>query len=206
MLSKTIGEGEISLVSLLRSGYHHELVLEMALGTIDQKDGIRKPTAKFEISCMLKSEHMLPAVKTGQTGKRVSVTGRAKRSSILYQEVPEEVSTKLTKEHFVQDASHNISVEEQQQVIANSLIEEDILVGYQIELLSKSTGKSKGIWVIVGVKKFRFSSTSYELRNEQNDSFMIQSPKFAKFHGFLLLRYYSCGSKRMSFLIFAAAD
>lgn len=169
MLSKTIGEGEISLVSLLRSGYHHELVLEMALGTTDQKDGIRKPTAKFEISCMLKSEHMLPAVKTGQTGKRVSVTGRAKRSSILYQEVPEEVSTKLTKEHFVQDESHNISVEEQQQVIANSLIEEDILVGYQIELLSKSTGKSKGIWVIVGVKKFRFSSTSYELRNERGD-------------------------------------
>lgn len=168
MLSKTIGEGEISIVSLLKSGYHHELTLEMALGILD-KDGIRKPSAKFEITCMLQSEHMLPAARTGQTGRRVSTTGRTKRSSILYQEVPEEIKDKLTAEHFKRDQGLEINDQEREQIMADSLIDEDLLVGYQIELLSKSTGKSKGIWVIVGVRKYRFSSTSYEMKNQNGD-------------------------------------
>merc|ERR1711916_214989 len=150
MLSKTIGEGEISIVSLLKSGYHHELTLEMAL-------------------CMLQSEHMLPAARTGQTGRRVSTTGRTKRSSILYQEVPEEIKDKLTAEHFKRDQGLEINDQEREQIMADSLIDEDLLVGYQIELLSKSTGKSKGIWVIVGVRKYRFSSTSYEMKNQNGD-------------------------------------
>lgn len=167
VLGRNIGEGEISLVSLLRAGYHHELTLEMAVGA--HVNGIRKPSAKFEITCMLQSEHMKPAKRTGQSGQRVSVTGRAKRSSILYQEVPQEISDKLTDEHFNVDPSKNISTNEQKQVIADSVIDEDILVGYQVELKSKSTGKSKGIWVIVGVKKYRFSNTSYEMKNKNGD-------------------------------------
>ena len=41
------------------------------------------------------------------------------------------------------------------------------IVGYQIELKSRSTTKSKGIWVIAGVKKFRFSTPSYLLKNKE---------------------------------------
>lgn len=168
LLAKTIGEGEVSIVSILRSGYHHELTIEMALGQLTS-DGVRRPTAKFEITCMLQSEHMIPAVKTGQTGRRVSTTGRTKRSSILYQEVPQEISDKLTPEHFVRDNEKNLSKEEGAQILANSILNEDLIVGYQIELFSKSTQKSKGIWVIVGVKKYRFASTSYELKNANGD-------------------------------------
>lgn len=169
LLARTIGEGEISLVSILKSGYHHELILEMALGLI-ANDGIRKPSAMFEITCMLQSEHMTPAVKTGQTGRRVSTTGRTKRSSILYQDVPAEVTDRLTPEHFARDNTKNLTDKEGEKVLADSVLDEDLIVGYQIELLSKSTGKSKGIWVIVGVKKYRFSSTSYELKNASGDA------------------------------------
>jgi len=168
MLAKTIGEGEISLVSLLTGGFHHEMTIKMPLAIGEGKN--RKPTAQFEITCFLQSEHMKPLKRNAPAGQRVSVTGRQKRSSILYKQSPEEIQDKLTADHFELIKERNLSTEEEKELIADSLVNEDILVGYQIELLSKSTNKSKGIWVICGIKTYRFSATQYELKNRQGDS------------------------------------
>lgn len=168
ILAKTIGEGEISLVSLLTGGFHHEMTIEMPIAVGEGKN--RKPTAKFVITCFLQSEHMKPQKRTAQAGTRVSITGRQKRSSILYKQNPEEIKDKLTADHFVEIKERNITVDEEKELIADSLTNEDILVGYQIELFSKSTRKSKGIWVICGIKTYRLSSTSYELKNREGVS------------------------------------
>jgi hypothetical protein len=58
-----------------------------------------------------------------------------------------------------------------------------------MELFSKSKGSSKGIWVICGIKKFRFSSTSYLLKNKDGVERwnVIEKGSAGKFYSIFLI-------------------
>lgn len=164
--SELIGEGEVSIFSLLQAGFHKEVTLALPLGKVDAK-GVAQPSCLFEITTILKSHKAIPVAQasTPVAQQRASVGGRIKRESILYESTPDELTLKLKKEHFDIITEKHLKKEEIDQIITASIEDVDLLVGYQVELMSKSTGKSKGTWVIAGVKKFRFSATSYLLRN-----------------------------------------
>jgi hypothetical protein len=72
----------------------------------------------------------------------------------------------LKPEHFDVKPEFELGAAEKKSIVQRSIDNEDLLVGYQIELYSSSTKLPKGIWVIMGTKRFRFSSTQYLLRNK----------------------------------------
>lgn len=101
------------------------------------------------------------------TQQRLSVASRVKRESILYESTPDTIKQGLPKDAFELIPSKNLSQPEIDALIQLSMNDDHVLVGYLIELFSKSTGKSKGLFVVMGVKKFRFSATSYLLKNKE---------------------------------------
>lgn len=162
--NEIVAEGEISLCSLLQAGFHHQVHIGLPLLPPNAKRGAT-PEMKFEIGMTLQSAEMSPNPSKAQ--QRASISGRVKRSSILREREPDTIPRVLAAEHFAVIESQHLAKVDAENLIEQSLIDEDILVGFQIELLSRSNGKSKGTWVIIGIKQVRFLNTTYLLRNQE---------------------------------------
>jgi hypothetical protein len=93
-----------------------------------------------------------------------SPSGRKRRESILFEMKPETIT--LTNEHFLEIPELHIPKDISASIVTSSIDKEEEIVGYQVEMFSRTDGKSKGVWVICGLKKFRFSSTSYMVKNQ----------------------------------------
>ena len=142
-----IGEGEISMYALLQAGYHNEITLNLALGKNDVS-GVRRPTLQVSVSMLIKSEKMVPK-QSRNTGVRASVAGRhAKQAGFFYESKPENIQKTLTKDMFEAKPSENMSSEDAMKIMASSIDDDDVLVGYQVELISKTSGQSKGLWCV----------------------------------------------------------
>jgi hypothetical protein len=87
-------------------------------------------------------------------------------------------------------ADLDLSDADRKSIVTQSIEDEDLLVGYQVVLLSKSTGKPKGLYVILGVQKFRFSATQYLLRSQGGEDkwAVLQKNNVVKGKQFLLKR------------------
>jgi hypothetical protein len=156
-----LGEGETSIVDLLKAGYNSPVTIPIALRKVKNDESgipVYHLMAKILISMYLREDHHSPT----PTGSGIS--GRKKRESILYELAPD--ACVLKAEHFLEEKALHISDTEARAVLFESIENIDRIVGYQIELFSRSTGNSKGVWVIAGVKKFRFSDLNYLLKNQ----------------------------------------
>lgn len=154
------------MYALLQAGYHNEITLNLALGKNDVS-GVRRPTLQVSVSMLIKSEKMVPK-QSRNTGVRASVAGRhAKQAGFFYESKPENIQKTLTPDMFEAKPSENMSSEDAMKIMASSIDDDDVLVGYQVELISKTSGQSKGLWVIYGTKKYRWKNVEYHLKNKE---------------------------------------
>ena len=86
------------------------------------------------------------------------------RRGSLLMDIKQETLTP-TKDMFKEQLDYHISKADEQALIFQSATNNEILVGYQIELFSRSTRASKGIWVIAGVRKMKLFNPEYLLKN-----------------------------------------
>lgn len=166
LIGGVIGEGEISLYSLLMAGFHNEIALTMYPGKME--NGKEKPQCCVTLKMMLASDQHKPNPQ--RKAARASVVGRQKAAGFFYSELPTEIKGEINSDMFKDEPLRNITEAEERRIMEESITNEDVLVGYQCELVSKSTGATKGLWVIVGIKRVRFASTSYELKNLKGES------------------------------------
>lgn len=151
------GKNGRGFVDLLKVGYNSPIETIINIRKIVKtEDGLDV----FHLAGKLEVKLMLREVKAFSVK---DLSGKKHRESILYEIVPDK--KKLNVDQFVVRAELHLPKSEADDIIFQSITDIDKIVGYQVELFSKSTGRSKGIWVIGGVKKFRFSSTSYLLTN-----------------------------------------
>lgn len=157
-----VGANGHDLVGLLKQGYGKSYKVPVALRAILQhkqtNTEVHTVVAKLEFN--MRIDEFVPIRKHDNDGPQHKGT-----SSLFYDIQPERCV--LNEEMFKEIPEENLQPAEAKKLKFESISDIEMIVGYQIELRSRSTSKSKGIWVIAGVKKFRFATASYLLKNKE---------------------------------------
>lgn len=157
-----VGANGHDLVGLLKQGYGKSFTIPVALRAIipNKKTNTEVHTVVAKLEFRMRLDEWVPIRNFEDTGPTHKGT-----SSLFYDIQPERCA--LTPEMFKEIPEQNIAPAEAKKLKFDSVRDIEKIVGYQIELRSRSTNKSKGIWVIAGVKKFRFTTPSYLLKNKE---------------------------------------
>lgn len=164
-----LASGNVSLRSLLIAGYHQDTSIVIPL--LSNSD--YEAACIFEILIVLKSDSERPndQVNTSSERRKSVSAFHPKRASVLMDIKPDVLQVKLTGAHFESRPDINLTTAEVKAIVKSSCEDEGLIVGYLVEIFStKVREESKGIWVIMGFKKFRFSSTQYLLRNKLGET------------------------------------
>lgn len=160
-----VGANGHDLVSLLKQGYGKSYQVPVALRAIiphkDTHAEVHTVVAKLEFN-MRVDEHVPVRVHTDDDAHN-----HKGHSSLFFDIQPE--SCTLNDEMFKEVVELNMSDADAQKLKFESVGDIENLVGYQIELFSRTTSKSKGIWIIAGVRKYRFSNPQYLLKNKEGN-------------------------------------
>jgi len=153
-----VGSNGHDLIELLKNGYRMMPTnVPVALRAIKVQDGLSVHTVTAILNFQMRLQEDVPI--------REKVTSpQQHRGSTFFMDQKAE-SIALTPEMFQETQDLHITHADEQALKFQSATNMEALIGYQIELYSKSTGVSKGIWVIAGVKKYRLFSPQYLLKS-----------------------------------------